>query len=604
MKMNGKVLFFNENSGDGIIITSAREKITFTVVEWNDFDVMPRSGLEVVFDYTDSFTSNIVSKDSEYIEETKPATEKEAQMSADTEKAVPTKEPETVKEEVAEPLIKEIVSSPVSAAEIDSMLAKISAPQAVEPEQNEEPSQEYEEDPDESEAENDEESIAEQEVAVETTPQATEEAFETDENISRLDVEEELARVRPDNITNTMNVHTAVSNYFKTIRENIEKRSNYKKVTGRLDYLIIRRFLWTTYNNLIDIDIHIITPKIRMLSDDLKQMGHIYDDFMRKTRYPAQAYEEVFLSSQAEYQKIREGAQNVVEKIGRLKASEKHLGGMRGVKKKELEEGIKTEQFDVLKNELKSLNGAYVDVVHMMAELDEKYKQDMKILTEFEAEYREDFYELFSAEAHKHKDDLVDILNAQAFFFDQQQWEQAKTSKSVNAHFKKSSISGELNTKTYLKYFLSTQSKEKANTETKRLFELYDYLCSVQKDHILVVTGGAQEAIEYETAIKSIDKSYSVKSFIDELKAIKWAMKNSVKILVIEDQLAKVRAEKFLDVYTKNVLSTPKIVLLGRKPANNNVSIGKLLSNGASSRVVAQSVKDLFEEDSLGSKKN
>ncbi len=177
-----------------------------------------------------------------------------------------------------------------------------------------------------------------------------------------------------------------------------------------------------------------------MLSGDLKEMAKVYDDYVIKTKNPPLAYQEVFLSEQEEYQKIKQGAGNVIEKINQLKANEKKLGGVRSIRKKELEESIKTPQFKLLKEELKSLNGAYVDVVHMMAELDERYKKDMALLQEFEAEYREDFYVIFDSESQKHHANLVDILNAQAFFFDSQQWSAAKKSNLVQTHFKQRHI--------------------------------------------------------------------------------------------------------------------------------------------------------------------
>ena len=64
MKKTGKTLFFNESNGNGIIITSTKEKINFTVSEWDDYEIMPSKGLEVVFDFKDNIISNILSKES------------------------------------------------------------------------------------------------------------------------------------------------------------------------------------------------------------------------------------------------------------------------------------------------------------------------------------------------------------------------------------------------------------------------------------------------------------------------------------------------------------------------------------------------------------
>ncbi|MDQ7062094.1 MAG: hypothetical protein Q9M43_13635 [Sulfurimonas sp.] len=234
MKIIGKILFFNADSGQGMIMTADKKKINFSVADWDDFETMPSLGLEVRFMYENALASSIVSMS--YVEE----------------------EPEIkeTKEEVKEVLEKEIVQKEIV--------------------QKEEASQELKE-----------------------TPPIEEkhEHFESDEDVEEIGTNEELEDElgqREESVTVTMNLPKAVSNYFMVIEENIDKRIFYKKVDGRLNYVVIRRFLWTTFNNLCEIDLHILTPKIKALSDDLKRMASIYDDFLSKIKYPVLAYEEVF----------------------------------------------------------------------------------------------------------------------------------------------------------------------------------------------------------------------------------------------------------------------------------------------------------------------
>ncbi len=160
--------------------------------------------------------------------------------------------------------------------------------------------------------------------------------------------------------------------------------------------------------------------------------------------------------------------------------------------------------------------------------------------------------------------------------------------------------SDSLQTKTYLKYYLSTQDESKATGETIKLFELYKYFQSAQKDYTMVVSASPQEAMEYESEINHMSGSYNVKSFVDEIKAIKWARKNSVTLLVVEDELQKVSAEKFLSIYAKNIMSNPKVILIGNKPGSSAISITKLLPRGSSAKSVSKAVDSLLakkEED-------
>jgi len=560
MKKSGKILFFNPNDGTGIIITAQKGKIPFNVQEWDDFDTMPSLGLEVVFDYEDTQALNI----SRMPDDFDPSLEEKQD-----------KEDESFEE-----------SSPDDKSDIDKELkAELEKTTILEKEiiPHEEP----------FEKEKDIDVLKEQTedykfVKKEDEPKEHKELEKDDTS----DEESE----REENVTLSLNINIAVSNYFKRIEEHIKNRINYKKVPGRLDYMITRRFLWTMFNNLSEIDIHLITPKIRALSNDLKLTADMYDDLVRKTKYPSLAYEEVFLSCQNEYMKIKDGAQEMIDKLSRLRTEEKHVGSILKVKKEEVAKDIHTQEFELLTHELKSLNGAYVDIVHMMAELDQRYKSDLEQLHNFEKEYREDFYKLFSKATHEHKENLEDILSAQAFLLDSKLWQEVKTSKAVKSYFKKSSISGELNTRTYLKYYLDSLDETKAVDENRKLFDLYEYLLTVHTDYIIVVASHSEDALDYESDLKHLPKGYKVKSFVDEKKALKWAIKNSVKIVIIEDTLQSMDVTSFLKYYQKYVLITPKVILLGNKPKASSFSITKLLSKSVTPRVISNNVKELLEE--------
>lgn len=493
MHVTGKILLFNDSNGLGTIISTTKEKISFTVDDWNDFDVMPSLGLEVCFDYNDFKASSIM-----------------------------------------------------------SLITKNS------------------------------------------TDDSSDEHFIEQENITALeDVENDFGE-KKEAVKATLNIPKSISNYFDIINDNIDQRASYKKVPGRLDYLVVRRFLWTTFNNLNEIDLAILTPDIKALSKDLKSMTSIYDDFINKTKFPVLAYEEVFLACQIEYLNIKDDTQKMIDRLTQLRASEKQLGKVLAQKKEELKKKMKTPEFPELKREYKVLNGTYVDMIHMMGELDERYKHDIELVNNFEKRFKSEFYKLFDEEAKKYKEGIVEILSAQAFLLDSKLWTQAKTSKVVKAHFHKAGVRDDLNTKTYLKYYLDTLDSNKTGDETQKLFELFDYLTEIHKEFIMVLVNSAQDAMEYESDIKKIDRTYSVKAFIDEKLALQWAVKNSIKVLVIEDKLTKLQLPTFFKHYKKLVSTSPKIILLGRDSKSHIYPINKVLSKGVSPRVISTNVQKLL----------
>ena len=130
----------------------------------------------------------------------------------------------------------------------------------------------------------------------------------------------------------------------------------------------------------------------------------------------------------------------------------------------------------------------------------------------------------------------------------------------------------------------------------KQLHELYKHLVATQKEYTLIITNNPQDAMDYETSIIHRNKDYYAKSFINELSAIKWAMKSCVKVLVVEDILQTTNATRFLNAYHNNVIDKPKIILIG-DPLNDKTKDYKTTKNlpkNISSSIVAKTVQELL----------
>ncbi len=523
MEATGKILFYNDLDGKGIIITPQKEKYDFCVQEWCDFDHMPSKGLEVSFQI-----ENKVPKEIGVCKGSSSAIEKKKEIS-------PIKKSQNFDDE-----------------------QRVIKPQRYKEEEL---------------------TVSEEELAGLLN--------NTNNSLSRLGK----------NIKKTMSISETMNNYFYIVDRNIQKRIGYKKVDGRLDYRLAKRFLWTTYNNLKEIDSHIITIRIKSVSDDLKQMGKLQEDFEKKVKYPAIAFEEIFLASQIEYKTTKIIVKKISEKLASLRVKEHSLD----IERKKIQHKIKkegsTEQKQQFEDELKVVSGTYVDIVHMIAKLQDEYSIQIEKMQEFEKKYRELFTKEFKKEAKRYEDFIVDIVNAQAYLLDFLLWKEAKTSKSILNHFKNLAVDIELNTKGYLKYYLSTLDESKINQGTKELFELYQHLQEIYRDYVLIITDDVHDAMELEHSIKSVVKNLGVKSFIDELQALKWAMTNRVKLIIITENLQLSTPQKFLDSYHNNIFSKPEIILLGSalQKHSKNYFIRKTLPRNASSKMILDSIKVLLE---------
>ena len=534
--IKGKILFYNSTNGTGLVITQEKKKYPFSVEQWDDFETMPTLGLSVLCSVQDD---KIVT-----IKTTDKSTEK--QLSKEL-----LKDPETLeKVELPQKDLKEVIS----------------------------------------------ESLAKKQVM---TPQKH-------KSSSLNDIETELSKLLnrssgnldflDKKISLTADIYSSIKIYIDEVDIHLKKRMNYKKVDGRLDYLLAKRFLWTTYNNLKDIDRTIITNRIASVRKDLEFMDKLHENFTKRTTSPAVAFEELFLTVQTEYRSVKSFTRATTEKLHYLQKQEEILKNKRENKNNLIAETKDKKLRAKLNEELKTLNGTYVDIVHMMARVQEIQNINLKRLKDFETKYQEEFYKNFKKEAKKYKDIILDILNAQAFFLDFSLWKEAKISNDIRVYFKKLSIDVELNTKTYLKYYLSTLDESKSSEASKELYTLYDHLNDIYKEYILVITSSAQDAMEYEQAIKGIDNSYNVKSFINEINCVKFAMMYTIKAIVVEEKLQKTNADIFLDYYHSHILSKPKILYIGNNiPTPSSIyHIDKRLPLNTYPRAVASGVKDIL----------
>ena len=200
MQISGKIIFYNAGDGTGIIMTSKKAKYRFDVADWDDYDVLPETGMEVAF-----------SPDGD---------------------------------------IATMITKLLNAEDVGAVVREDDGFKPYDPE----------------------------------APIPT------------------IVRLR-------MGPEEAIKDYFDRIEKEIQERTRYKSSPGRIDFLRIRRFLFTTYNNLTELDIHFITPELKAMRDDLLQMSQVYDDYKSKATYPDIAFDKVFLSRQPDYVHLREDSE-------------------------------------------------------------------------------------------------------------------------------------------------------------------------------------------------------------------------------------------------------------------------------------------------------
>ena len=402
-----------------------------------------------------------------------------------------------------------------------------------------------------------------------------------------------------------LNVSTdnAIRDYFDMIERQIQERTQYKSASGRLDFLRIRRFLFTTYNNLTELDVHFITPELRDMRDDLLQMSQVYDDYKTKATYPDVAFDKVFLSRQSDYVHLRQDAEYSFNELKRLHSSEQMLSEALEEKEELLKRTLHASpQYDRLGDEYKEVKKNYVDTIHMIASLDERYRAATRLMKEFEREYQQPFFEAFTEASRKYRKQILYILDAQAFMFDDLLWRQAKKSKVIKRFFEQAHIQGDYCAKTYLRYYLNTLDPELISAEQQELFNLYDYLEALERDTVMILVHDIDDALRLKYLMAQVDPSLSVEAFVDERKALAWAQDKPASIVIIEDQLQNFSFAQFMKAYKKKVSLQPTILLLSNLDPNgfDEEGLEMVIRKGYSDKEMSAAVREILEEEEDG----
>ncbi len=506
MQTEAKILFYNPTDGHGIVITRDKLKFDFNAAQWDDFDTLPQTGIDVLCVIEADLVRSIV-----------PA------------------------------------KAPTPAQEFSQNLQEAQTPQ--------------------EEVDND----------------------KGEENSLAL---WEKNRQKIDSIRLSVPVNICIEHYFKQIDEDINERTGYKNAQHRLDYLKMRRFLFTMYNNLTELDMHFITPRIKIMRDDLLEMSSVYDDFRSKATYPEIAFEKVFLSRQEEYQRVKAAAELAHSEYLRLQGSEERLSEILGEKEEVLERTLHVSPvYERLNEEHKELKSDYVDTVHMMATLDEAYRHDTEVMMVFEQEHKEHFFELFSEASYQYREQIIKILDAQAFLFDEQLWMQAQKSKVIRNFFETSHIKGEYCSKTFLRYYLNSLDPEKISAEQRELFKLYDYLDSISKNIVVVVVKEMDEAFYYKSLFAQMTMPYEYHVYIDSQKAFAWLQKHRVSLIIVAETLDKMSGASFVRQFQEKIGSRSCCALIGDESKQPYEPFDAIIKNQVRAGEFKERLENLLKED-------
>lgn len=351
-----------------------------------------------------------------------------------------------------------------------------------------------------------------------------------------------------------------INDYFGATKNLIETNREEFENSRNINYTRIKRFLFTAYHDITEMDNSIITNKLSSIKSDLLKVDKDHEEFTKLISYtPEYNYEKIYLSRQVEYVKNEEmrNTTNSIVKNGQVQQAS--LGS--ALKKmEELFAQRKDRDSIAYQNaeiNLKNFRRKYVDLLHYIAQQKERLVKLNEAGKKFSDEKYEPFLKTYIPLVRDLKADFMRLLNSRAYKLDENLWTSAKKSQVVRRFFKEAGITGTYSTKTFLKYYLRNLDETKINKSTKVLFDLLKYMEEQSKRNILVITNSAATTNKIKESILKFDKDMQVSTnnapqlIIKPTSPMAMASNSQYDIIMIEWETKGINAVDFALKYNE-----------------------------------------------------
>lgn len=333
----------------------------------------------------------------------------------------------------------------------------------------------------------------------------------------------------------TYTVEEAIDIYLQKYKNSLQDGKKTISIKKKFEYSKIKRFIFTAYHHLMDIDVSIKGDKdLAENAKTLVDMEKSFSNLTKHKKFPLEmAYEKMFLNQQNNYVYFDKQFHNIDIEIENTNNRIKMLYE----KLEEIKELIglqeNSHRVDELTKIFKVINKNYVDMIHNLSILKTNSENLDKLLQAFREKYISTFRESYMEKLKSVESELYEVLNICSYNFDYKLWERARKSLPIKNFFIKSEIIGNFSTLTFLEYYLKTIDSSKTDDKNIALIELVNYLREVDCKNITVVAKTMQEASHMKDLISSIDKKYRVTALVSVIKLLDLTM--PIQDLIIMD---------------------------------------------------------------------
>lgn len=377
-------------------------------------------------------------------------------------------------------------------------------------------------------------------------------------------------------IHQTKSIKDCIYDYYGGVENIIKRYQKDIESKKELDFLRIKRFLFTAYNDLFELDSTIPNLALTNLKSELTALDKAYEAFLKKASYPPMhSYEKVFLAKQIEYVKTEELIQTTQSIIKSTSAQQASMGET--LKKLEEQFAKRNDQnsanYIQAQSYLKNFRKKYVDLLHYLSLQKEKLAKITKAKEDFYDKFYEPFLKSYLPLIKAFKEDFIKLLNTKAFDLDFLLWQRARGSLSVRRFFIEAGITGTYSSKTFLKYFLRSLDRTKIRRETQSLFDLLKYLEAFSKKNILLIQNSKEDSKRYQEYLKKFDNDLQITTSNKPQNNLDSTLQHHYDVIVMEWEVNGINILDFIQKYYQTFKTKEKINFCAIVPKNFDKSL-------------------------------
>lgn len=340
------------------------------------------------------------------------------------------------------------------------------------------------------------------------------------------------------NVKIVISTESVINEYIYNVSDDLQKFSHYEDLPQSIDFLKMRRFLMTTYNTLIDLDLDLKKSVITDILKELNLLTGVYDSFRQTSKQVKRAFYDLFLCRHDEFVK----AQNKLEtnKLSIAKHSSNIIKAESTIAKLThlLERTPPTSPNNALiQDKIKKVRTINTDEIHHKRTLEVESIGLIQFTEMIINENEESFTIKYRKQTKIIEQKITHLRNKIAYTFEASLWEKARQSKRIKNHFKESEVKGKLCSLTYLKYYLQSLDKEKLSENHRELIKLLPYIESLHRRFALYFSIEIDNAMRLKTVISSLDRYIDIETTFHYDKTIASIMKQVPDFIFIDQQL-------------------------------------------------------------------